>query len=159
MQEDADFKSQLRQNSQKETSPPKRKIRRSFSLALKNRDPCFCLDQIDDMYTIYHELESKFTPQPYMYKQNDINIKMRSILIDWLVEVHHKFKLQPSTLWLCVNILDRYLEVVPTVRSKLQLVGVSSLLISCKFEEIYPPEVRECVYITGTLLFLYLMYI
>ena len=81
-------------------------------------------------------------------KQTDINFKMRSILIDWLVEVHYKFKLFPSTLFLCVNILDRYLEKVPIMRSKLQLVGVTSLFIACKFEEVYPPEVRECVYIT-----------
>jgi len=73
---------------------------------------------------------------------------MRAILVDWLVEVHYKFKLQPGTLWLCINILDRFLEQMPTLRSDLQLVGVSSLLIACKFEEIYPPEVRDCVYIT-----------
>jgi cyclin B len=83
-----------------------------------------------------------------MKNQKDINQKMRSILIDWLVEVHNKFKLQPQTLWLCVNILDRYLEQVQTARSKLQLVGVTSLLIACKYEEIYPPEVKDCVYIT-----------
>jgi G2/mitotic-specific cyclin-B, other len=83
-----------------------------------------------------------------MAKQKDINAKMRSILVDWLVEVHHKFKLQPLTLWLCINILDRYLERVQTNRSKLQLVGVTALLIACKYEEIYPPEVRDCVYIT-----------
>jgi cyclin B len=83
-----------------------------------------------------------------MKNQKDINHKMRSILIDWLVEVSNKFKLQPQTLWLCVNILDRYLEQVQTNRSKLQLVGVTALLIACKYEEIYPPEVKDCVYIT-----------
>lgn len=83
-----------------------------------------------------------------MENQKDINKKMRSILVDWLVEVHNRFKLQPFTLWLCINILDRYLMKMPTLRGKLQLVGVSSLLIACKYEEIYPPEVRDCVYIT-----------
>lgn len=83
-----------------------------------------------------------------MTKQNDINPKMRAILIDWLVEVHYKFKLQTATLWLAINILDRYLETTVIVRSKLQLIGVTALLIACKFEEIYPPEVRDCVYIT-----------
>jgi hypothetical protein len=73
---------------------------------------------------------------------------MRSILIDWLIEVHYKFKLQPSSLWLCVNILDRYLCIVKILRPKLQLVGVTALLIACKFEEVYPPEVADCVYIT-----------
>lgn len=42
--------------------------------------------------------------------QKDINEKMRSILIDWLVEVHLKFKLLPETLYLTVNIIDRYLS-------------------------------------------------
>lgn len=73
---------------------------------------------------------------------------MRSILVDWLVEVHFKFRLQPPTLWLCVNILDRYLNIKVLPRNRLQLLGVASLLISCKFEEIFPPEVQDCVYIT-----------
>jgi cyclin B len=73
---------------------------------------------------------------------------MRAILVDWLIEVHYKFKFQPPTLWLCINILDRYLEIAQTSRSDLQLVGVASLLIACKFEEIRPPEIRDCVYIT-----------
>ena len=83
-----------------------------------------------------------------MTTQSDINFKMRAILVDWLVEVHSKFKLSPGTLWLCVTILDRYLACTPILRSKLQLVGVTSLFIACKFEELLPPEVRDCVYIT-----------
>lgn len=83
-----------------------------------------------------------------MASQNDINEKMRAILIDWLIEVHLKFKLLPETLFLTVNMIDRYLsrEVIP--RTKLQLVGVTSMLIASKYEEIYAPEVRDFVYIT-----------
>lgn len=87
-------------------------------------------------------------PQPYMDRQDDINEKMRAILIDWLIEVHMKFRLVPETLYLCVNIIDRYCSVVNVPRTKLQLVGVTSLFLACKHEEIYPPEVRDCVYIT-----------
>jgi cyclin B len=83
-----------------------------------------------------------------MNSQNDINAKMRAILVDWLVEVHMKFRLVPETLYLCVNIIDRYCKLVQVKRSSLQLVGVTALLIACKYEEIYPPEVRDCVYIT-----------
>jgi hypothetical protein len=83
-----------------------------------------------------------------MENQADINAKMRAILVDWLVEVHMKFKLVPETLYLCVNIIDRYCNKTAVARSKLQLVGVTALLIACKYEEIYPPEVRDCVYIT-----------
>ena len=48
----------------------------------------------------------------YMQRQDDINEKMRAILIDWIIEVHLKFKLLPETLFLTVNLIDRYLERV-----------------------------------------------
>jgi G2/mitotic-specific cyclin-B, other len=73
---------------------------------------------------------------------------MRSILVDWLIEVHMKFRLEQETLYLCVNILDRYLSRVKVERKELQLVGVTALLLASKYEEIYPPEVKDCVYIT-----------
>ena len=87
-------------------------------------------------------------PHPYMNLQPELNSTMRSILIDWMVEVHMKFRLLPETLYLCINILDRYLSCVSVPRKRLQLVGVTSLLVACKYEEIYPPEVKDCVYIT-----------
>ena len=114
----------------------------------KDSNPNECIDILDQLYDRWYIQEKEFTASPYLDKQVDINAKMRAILVDWLVEVHYKFKLHSSTLWLTINILDRYLEKEQTVRAELQLVGVTSLFIACKFEEIYPPEVRDCVYIT-----------
>lgn len=73
---------------------------------------------------------------------------MRGILVDWLVDVHIKFKLRPETLFLTVNLIDRYLEKIPVHRQKLQLVGVASMLIACKYEEIYAPETKDFVFVT-----------
>ncbi len=81
----------------------------------------------------------------YMVMQTDINEKMRAILIDWLVDVNVKFRLVPETLFLTVNLIDRYLSKVKVGRNRLQLVGVSALLIACKYEEIYPPSLKEFV--------------
>ena len=93
--------------------------------------------------------ELEYVAQPgYMKNQPDINEKMRAILIDWLVEVHLKFKLYPETLYLTINLIDRYLEKEQVLRQHLQLVGVTSMLIASKYEEIYAPEVRDFVYIT-----------
>eukprot|EP00161_Ancyromonas_sigmoides_P006665 TRINITY_DN1769_c0_g3_i6.p2 TRINITY_DN1769_c0_g3~~TRINITY_DN1769_c0_g3_i6.p2 ORF type:complete len:230 (-),score=102.70 TRINITY_DN1769_c0_g3_i6:250-939(-) len=83
-----------------------------------------------------------------MSHQPDINDKMRTILFDWLVDVHLKFKLLPETLYLTFNYVDRFLERKAVSRQRLQLVGVTCLLIASKYEEIYAPEVRDCVYIT-----------
>jgi len=84
----------------------------------------------------------------YMIKQNDINEKMRRILIDWMLKVHQKFKLLPETLFLTVNIIDRYLSQEMVTRKTLQLIGVTAMHIAWKYEEIYPPEANDFVYIT-----------
>lgn len=75
---------------------------------------------------------------------------MRTILVDWLVEVHHKYKLHPPTLWLCINVLDRYCAVVSVPRTQLQLVGITSLFIACKFEEFRAPHVADFVTLTDS---------
>jgi cyclin B len=98
-------------------------------------------------YLLSLEQEKRINPN-YMVEQNDINEKMRIILIDWLIEVHLKFKLLAETLFLTINFIDRYLQKNQTPRNKLQLIAVSSLLIACKYEEIYPPELSSFVYIT-----------
>ena len=80
--------------------------------------------------------------------QKSINRKMRSILIDWLIDVHKKYKLKPETIYLTVNIIDRYLSIKSVATINLQLVGVVSLLIASKYEDIYPPKIRELADIT-----------
>jgi len=115
----------------------------------KSSDPLLSIPYMTDLFQNYYYEEGITRPKIYMEEQMDINSKMRNILVDWLVEVHMKFRLVPETLYLCVNMIDRYCEKVHNIRrSKLQLVGVTSLLLACKYEEIYPPEVRDCVYIT-----------
>jgi len=83
-----------------------------------------------------------------MVHQTEINDKMRAILVDWLIEVHSKFKMQKETLFITITIIDKFLEKTKVSKSRLQLVGVSSLLIASKYEEIYPPELKDFVYIT-----------
>ena len=83
-----------------------------------------------------------------MAKQPDITSGMRAILVDWLVEVVEEFKLEPQTFYLSMSIVDRFLSCMSVLRSKLQLVGTAAIYIAAKFEEIYPPEIGEFVYIT-----------
>jgi cyclin B len=112
-------------------------------------DPQKVAEYVCDIYKLLDRDEDKHLPrQNYMDDQRDINVKMRAILVDWLVEVHMKYKLKLETLFLTVNLIDRFLDERQTMRKKLQLVGVTAMLIAAKFEEIYPPEVRDFVYIT-----------
>ena len=111
-------------------------------------DPLCATDYVQEMYQHFRQKELQTSVRPvYMETQTHINERMRSILVDWLVEVHLKFKLVPETLYLTINLIDRYLERREVSRPKLQLVGVTCLLIASKYEEIYPPELRDLVYI------------
>lgn len=95
------------------------------------------------------EAEQSHRPKPmYMRKQPDISHSMRTVLIDWLVEVGEEYRLQSETLCLAVSYIDRFLSVMSVVRAKLQLVGTAAMFIAAKYEEIYPPDVGEFVYIT-----------
>uniref|UniRef100_A0A1A8HMS0 Cyclin-A2 n=2 Tax=Nothobranchius kuhntae TaxID=321403 RepID=A0A1A8HMS0_NOTKU len=102
-----------------------------------------------EIHTYLRERETKTRPKAgYMKKQPDITNSMRAILVDWLVEVGEEYKLQNETLYLAINYIDRFLSSMSVLRGKLQLVGTAAMLLASKFEEIYPPEVSEFVYIT-----------
>lgn len=77
-----------------------------------------------------HALNCRYDPA-YMAKQPHINARMRAILVDWLVEVHYKFKCCPETLYLTINLIDRFLDRKQVPRPKLQLVGVTAFLVRC----------------------------
>merc|ERR1712139_664038 len=83
-----------------------------------------------------------------MVDQADLTPRMRMILIDWLIEVHMKYKLAPQGLHLQINLIDRYLSKHQVNRKKLQLVGVTAAFIASKVEEKSAPEVAEWVYVT-----------
>lgn len=80
--------------------------------------------------------------------QQEINIKMRRILVDWLVEVHQNFKLLPETLFITINLIDRFVQRKQIPRKSYQLIGVTCMLIASKYEEIYPPYVKDFIYIS-----------
>lgn len=103
----------------------------------------------EDIYQYLREAEAKNRPKPgYMKRQQDITVSMRSILVDWLVEVSEEYKLHRETLFLAVGYIDRFLSKISVLRGKLQLVGAASMFLAAKYEEIYPPDVTEFAYIT-----------
>lgn len=114
-------------------------------------DPEYCTKYVAEIYKHLRETEQTRRPSAaYMEDgtQQDINSQMRSILVDWLVEVAEEYKLVSDTLYLSVNYIDRVLSKFQVQRSRLQLVGVSCMLVAAKYEEIYAPQVDEFVYIT-----------
>ncbi|CAK1580451.1 unnamed protein product [Parnassius mnemosyne] len=96
------------------------------------------LEYRQDIYEYMREIEVKNRANPrYMRKQPDITLMMRSILIDWLVEVCDEYGQQSETLHLAVSYVDRFLSYMSVVRTKLQLVGTAATYIAAKYEEVY----------------------
>lgn len=129
--------------------------RNQISEKLQNNDPQLVLEYLESILLWFYQTEADpknvlFYPY-YNYMrsvQKDINDKMRVILFDWLVDVHLKWKLLPDTLYLTFNIIDRFLGLKSTPRDELQCVGVAALLLACKYEEIYFPEISDFQEIT-----------
>jgi cyclin-A len=80
--------------------------------------------------------------------QTDMTPHMRSILVDWLVEVAMEYRLTSDTLHLTVALLDRFLSVAAVGRDQLQLAGIACMWAAAKYEEIYAPSARDFCFIT-----------
>ncbi|KAK4041813.1 cyclin-like protein [Parachaetomium inaequale] len=105
----------------------------------------------DEIFAYMRELETQMLPNAhYMDEQTEIQWSMRSVLMDWLVQVHHRFCLLPETLFLTVNYIDRFLSVKVVSLGKLQLVGATALFVAAKYEEINCPSVQEIVYMVDS---------
>ncbi|KAL8715371.1 MAG: hypothetical protein Q9220_000704 [cf. Caloplaca sp. 1 TL-2023] len=101
----------------------------------------------EEIFGYMRDLEVKMLPNAhYMDNQSEIQWSMRSVLMDWLVQVHHRFGLLPETLYLCVNYIDRFLSCKIVSLGKLQLVGATAIFVAAKYEEINCPSVQEIVY-------------
>ncbi|KAG4140471.1 hypothetical protein ERO13_D06G019700v2 [Gossypium hirsutum] len=117
-----------------------------------SNDPQMCGYYASDIYGYLHQMEvdPKRRPLPdYIEKvRKDVSMSMRGVLVDWLVEVAEEYKLVSDTLYMTVSYIDRFLSLNPLNRQRLQLLGVSSMLIASKYEEITPPNVEDFCYIT-----------
>lgn len=111
-------------------------------------DPMFCSAYVQETYDYLREKEVQDAIDPhYMDRQTHVSPRMRMVLVDWMVEVQLKFRMTSETLYLAVNIVDKYLQVRPITREHLQLLGVTALLIASKFEEIYAVDIQDFVFI------------
>ncbi|KAM7253733.1 hypothetical protein ACFE04_031415 [Oxalis oulophora] len=115
-----------------------------------HKDPQLCGLYAADIYSNMRVAELVRRPFPNFMEtvQHDITQTMRGILVDWLVEVLEEYKLVPDTLYLTVYLIDRFLSQNYIERQKLQLLGITCMLIASKYEEIYAPRVEEFCFIT-----------
>ncbi|CAH2315674.1 G2 mitotic-specific cyclin-B3 [Pelobates cultripes] len=136
-----------------ETSPPKVCLEQLLPPDVEDidqdgsEDPFSSSEYALDIFSYMREREEKFVLPNYIEMQDDITKEMRSILIDWMVEVQENFELNHETLYLSVKMVDHYLAATVAMREKLQLIGSTTVLIASKFEERCPPCLDDFLYI------------
>ncbi|KAH9178145.1 cyclin [Lactarius sanguifluus] len=122
---------------------------RRFDAEDEEYDATMCSEYADEIFEYMSDLEDAAMPTPnYMDAQNEITWGMRQTLVDWLLQVHLRYHMLPETLWIAVNIVDRFLSHRTVSLVKLQLVGVTAMFIASKYEEILAPSADEFVFMT-----------
>jgi hypothetical protein len=110
-------------------------------------DPTMVGEYAEEIFAHLRYLEVKMLPNPfYMEEQTELQWSMRSVLMDWLVQVHSRCNLLPETLFITANFVDRFLSGKIVSLGKLQLVGATALFLASKKEEINCPTLSEIVY-------------
>ena len=61
------------------------------------------MKELEQYYKMDHEYLQKV--------QTEIKDTSRAFLVEWIIDVHRKFRLMPETLYVTVNIIDRYLSI------------------------------------------------
>ena len=107
-------------------------------------DPLMVAEYVGEIFEYLKILEEATMPNPeYMEHQDHLEWNLRGVLIDWLIEVHTRFHLLPETMFLAVNIIDRFLSARVVELEKLQLVGITAMFIASKYEEVLAPHVSN----------------
>ena len=123
----------------------------NFNFQNSQENISFVGEYLEEIYVNLLLEETQATTKPkfgYMNTQPEINEIMRAILIDWIIDVHLRFNLRQETLFMTIWLIDTYLSFAFVHRDKLQLLGITCLLISCKSHEIYYPQNDKLIEMT-----------
>lgn len=110
--------------------------------------PEFAIDYVNDIYSYLHEQEIRFFVGNEYLTSGAFTANMRTVLIEWLIQVHQRFQLAQETLYLTVSLVDRFMSKTVVSHDKIQLVGVAALLVASKYEDTYPPHLKHLCALT-----------
>lgn len=113
--------------------------RESDSLLIKYGEDCYYFNKSLDKTILK-------IPDTFLQKHKIAPI-IRTKMVDWMVEVLSVFNCMDETFFLSVNIMDIYYFKTKKVlcNEDVHLIGIASMFISSKFQEIYPLSLKNCV--------------
>ncbi|MBN3295374.1 CCNE2 protein, partial [Amia calva] len=112
--------------------------------------PCLSWGSSEDVWIKMLNKELKYVhDKSFLTQHPKLQPKMRAILLDWLLEVSEVYTLHRETFYLAQDFFDRFMSTQENInKNRLQLIGITSLFIASKIEEIYPPKLHEFAYVT-----------
>ncbi|KAG2374356.1 hypothetical protein C9374_010926 [Naegleria lovaniensis] len=113
-------------------------------------DPQSCVEYVKDIHSHLKKIETKYRADPtYLSKQSIMRHKHRFTVVNWMIEMHQKFQLNNATLFLAVNLLDRFLSLQDVPLKSLQLLAATCMFVAAKYEELQYPVSAEIVEISS----------
>lgn len=122
---------------------PKVPLKKPDDIDIRTKDDeLHATEYVQEMYERFRAEETR--TEPYLRKlYHVVNETVRTCMVDVIVDGHDKHKTSAESLFLAIDILDRFLARSIVDTSDLELVCTSCLLIASKYEDIYPPLVKE----------------
>lgn len=113
-------------------------------------DPQSCVEYVKDIHSHLKKIETKYRADPtYLSKQSIMRHKHRFTVVNWMIEMHQKFQLNNATLFLAVNLLDRFLSLQDISLKNLQLLAATCMFVASKYEDLQYPISSEIVEISS----------
>ncbi|OQE46427.1 hypothetical protein PENCOP_c001G08423 [Penicillium coprophilum] len=136
VEEEYGMESRIRQERQAKQEHDKQMAReRQYAMA-DELSSLTCEQLRDDVLSHMLEMDNQTLPDVESIDiQTEIQWFMRPYLLDFLIEAHTAFQLLPSTLFLAINLLDRYCSKRVVYKRHYQLVGCAALLIAAKYND------------------------
>ncbi|KAI9229803.1 MAG: cyclin-like protein [Piptocephalis tieghemiana] len=133
------------------TEESEKEVLRRVRDELEKEDQCsnvMMAPYTEEIYINLRLREEKAMPNPkYMTQQTELTWEMRMVLIQWMIEVHEHLKLRESSLYLAVNMVDRFLSVRTATPSRLQLLGTTALFTASAYHWFNGPYVHEYLHL------------
>ena len=129
--------------------PPTGFNSRNINLFLNKRESdSLLLNYGEDCYYFNKYLEKTTFKIPDTLLQNHkITSNVRTKMVDWMVEVLSVFDCMDETFFLSINIMDIFFLKTKKIyhNEDIHLIGLTSMFISSKFQEIYPLSLKNFV--------------
>jgi hypothetical protein len=109
-------------------------------------NPSDCHDFELEVYRFMRKAEGSNIPSPQLFShQENITPRMRTTVVDWIIDVHRKMQMHTDTLWLTVMLIDQYLTSKSIPKTQFQRLACAAVVIAAKSGEQNPPSLRELV--------------